>query len=303
MIEVANLLTGLLEWDLHNKRVLLRADLNVPLNTHGVIHDQRLQALVPTLNYIVSKGAKLVIATHIGRPVNQEPELSTRHLIPWFQQHAFPIEFAADLADAYTKSVQSTSTIVLVENLRFFKGEKTADPLFAQQLAQLGDYYVNDAFGLLHRADTSITLVPELFSEYRRSVGLLIEQECTMLNRLMTAHEKPYVVILGGGKVADKLPLLQALLPKVDTIILGPALVFTFLQALGKPVGASLVDVASIPLCKQILADAQRANVTVVFPVDYQVAHGSFNGPLSFADADRISPESVGVSIGPKQHS
>lgn len=294
-------LTSLLNTsDIKNKRVLLRADLNVPLDNGTITNDYRLQAIKPTLDLLLKKGAKVILLTHLGRPTKPDPLLSTKLLIPWFKADHYRIQYESDLNAAIDESHRDVTTILLLENMRFFSGEQKNDPLFAQQLAQLGDYYVNDAFGLLHRNDTSITLLPELFAPDHRTIGLLIEKELSMLNALLYKPKKPFVLILGGGKVSDKLPLLYALIDSVDTVLLCPAIVFSFLKADDKPVGKSLVDNHMLDACRQFLADAQARNIRVLFPLDYQVAQDTFNGPLSWVAQDAFPTQGVGISIGPK---
>ncbi len=285
---------------LTNQRVFLRVDLNVPIKNKKIVNDHRLRAIKPTIDLIQEKGGKIILATHIGRPHNHDPNLSTKILIPWFKQQDYKIEYESDFAIAYEKSFKTIDTILLLENMRFFPGEKKADQNFAQQLARLGDYYVNDAFALLHRNDTSITLVPKQFPPSKRTIGLLIEQELIMLNKLLNNPQKPFVLIIGGGKVSDKLPLLYNLLDKVNTILLCPAIVFTFLRALGKSVGKSLVDKSALELCQHLLHKAQKNNVNIMFPIDYQIAHDTFDGPLSIVEADTIPDNGIGISIGPK---
>lgn len=287
-------------FDLSGKRVFLRADLNVPLQNNTVAHDQRLRAVLPTIDLIQKKGGKVICATHLGRPKGHDPKLSAQSLANWFASKGYLVEFEDDLNKAHEKSLQNPETILLLENLRFFPGEKSGNKEFAQQLARLGDFYVNDAFGLLHRTDTSITLVPELFPPEKRTIGLLIEQELSMLNKLLDNPAKPFTLIIGGGKVHDKLPLLENMLDSVDTILLCPAIVFTFLKAMGKEVGISLVDDNALPLCKKLLDRAQQKKVKIVLPIDYQTATDSLDGPLSFVDADGIPKNGMGISIGPK---
>jgi len=297
-------LTSLLHTStLKNKRVFLRADLNIPIHDGVIKDDYRLQAIVPTIDLILQKGGKIILATHIGRPKNHEPALSTKHLIPWFKnhnyKHHYKIEYEPDLDAAHAKSYNDFDTILLLENMRFYPGEKKSDPLFAQQLAQLGDYYVNDAFALVHRHDTSITLVPELFAPDQRTIGLLIEKELRALQRLLENPAKPFTLILGGGKVADKLPLLYALIDQIDTVLLCPATVFTFLKTQNKPVGLSLVDTTKLDSCKQFILEAHQKKINVMMPIDYQIADKSFDGPLSLVSADRFPADGVGISIGP----
>ena len=191
---------------------------------------------------------------------------------------------------------------MLLENLRFFEGEQKHSKEFARELARLADFYVNDAFGLLHREDTSITLVPELFEKNKRTIGLLIEKELNALNKLINNTERPFLLILGGGKVEDKLILIKNLLNKVDEIQLLPAIVFTFLKAQGKEVGQSLVAPDLLDYAKSIEKDAVKKNVKLFFPQDYIIAKDSFNGELSILNCEDFKDfeNYFGISIGPK---
>lgn len=286
--------------NLDGLRVLVRADLNVPIEQGKITSEHRLQALLPTLTLIKEKGGHIILATHMGRPKEYDPSLSTEILVPWFEEQDFKVSFEPDLELAYKESKRPFGDILLLENLRFFPGEQTADPIFAHKLARMGDYYVNDAFGLVHRADTSITTVPELFDPHKRTIGLLIEQELNTMNTLLEHPAHPFVLILGGAKIKDKLPLIQAFLPVVDTILVCPAIVFTFLKAQGTEIGKSLVDDTLCEASKQIIEAARTQHVRVLFPVDYQIAQGTFDGEASFIDSTTIPHNCVGVSIGPK---
>ncbi|MFI5332860.1 MAG: phosphoglycerate kinase [Candidatus Babeliales bacterium] len=288
-------------FNLHNKRVFVRADLNVPIKQGIISNDYRLQAVLPTLNYIQKAGGKIILATHIGRPHGVDPALSTRILVPWFTQHGYSVHFQPDLDNAYSNSVKDPDTILLLENLRFFPGEQNADTSFAQKLASLGDYYVDDAFGALHRTDASITLTPTFFSPDKRTIGFLVERELQMLDRLLKP-EQPLSLILGGGKVADKIPIINALLPRIHALLLCPAISNTFVKALGNPMGKSLIDEAAIPLCKEIMDRAQELGVIVYVPVDYYAARDSFNGPLipDPIDAHAFPDDAIAINIGPK---
>lgn len=289
-------------WDITHKRLFLRADLNVPLKNGVILNDYRLQALLPTLNLIVEKKGKIILATHIGRPKGNDPLLSTQHLIPWFHKHGFEIDFEADFEKAAAKSYEMNGSILLLENLRFFPGEKSYIPTFARTLANLADFYINDAFGSLHRTDTSITQLPLLFPQDKRTIGLLIENELSHLNRLIENPAQPFVAVIGGGKVTDKLPLLESLLDRVQVLLLCPAMAFSFLKALGINVGKSLVDKTAFDQCKNILVKAQQKNVLLLLPVDCIVADGEFEGPLlphAFL-VDEFPQNGVGISIGPK---
>lgn len=286
--------------NLNGKTVFLRVDLNVPISNGIILDDHRLRAIKPTLSFLVKHNATIVLATHIGRPTDHEPDLSTHHLLPWFKQNGYTVIFASNLEQLPHLIHRHRGTIILLENLRFYPGERNHDPQFAQLLARNIDVYVNDAFALLHRTDTSITLLPHLFKPERRTIGFLIEKEILNLNRLIHKPAKPFTLVIGGGKIETKIPVLQALMPLIDNLLLCPAIVFSFLKALEKPVGKSLVDNASLGLCKTILEQARKDEVNVFFPLDYQIAQESFNGPLSYISAHEFPNDGVGISIGPE---
>ncbi len=286
---------------LDGARVFLRADLNVPLENGRIMSEHRLLAILPTIDLIKQKGGRIILATHIGRPEKSDhTNLSTQILVSWFENRGLQVSFEPDLTMAYDKSRQPFGDILLLENLRFFPGEQEKNQEFTQALARLADYYVNDAFALLHRDDASITDLPVLFGPNERTIGLLIEQELQSLNSLIEIPQHPFVLILGGAKIKDKLPLIKAFLPLVDTILLCPAIVFTFLKAQKKPVGNSLVDDTLLAASTQILEAARKQNVKVLFPLDYQIAQEKFDGPVSYIDSTNIPADTVGVSIGPK---
>jgi phosphoglycerate kinase len=288
-------------WNLEGKRVFVRADLNVPIHDGIITNDYRLRKVTQTLKLIIRHGGSIILASHLGRPRNTETQYSLQQLVPWFQQNGFTITFAKspEQAEPLTKSMAS-GTILLLENLRFFPGEKSNDAHFAQTLAHLADYYVDDAFATLHRIESSITLVPRYFDESKRTIGLLVEHELRMLNRLLISPIKPFVLIIGGCKIRDKIQLIEHLVPHVDAILLCPAIAFSFLKAIGISVGKSLVDLESTSLCRSILAHAQQHNCKVMLPLDLQVAEQSLDGSLSIVDIQKIPKTSVGISIGPK---
>lgn len=288
------------EWNLTNKRVLLRADLNVPIQHGHILDDMRLRALKPTLDLILEKGGHCILITHIGEPTQYDPELSTKHLMSWFKKNNYAIEFASTPAEISNNKTNAHPHITLLENLRFFPGEQQHDNTFAQELAQLGDYYVNDAFGTLHRTDTSITLVPLLFSPNARTIGLLVEKELRALDALRKHPHHPFVLILGGSKAATKIPLLESLSDTVNTVLLCPAISFTFAKALGKPVGKSLVDDTMLKTCRNIIEKSHQQNVEIVLPIDYQISHTNNTKQFEIVDADTMPDDGVGISIGPK---
>jgi phosphoglycerate kinase len=324
-------------WDLAGKRVLLRADLNIPLKNGIILDTYKLQALQPTIDLILKKGGKITLLTHIGRPEKPTPELSSRHLIAWFVQQGYDIKFAQNP----TQAAALSAPIILLENTRFFPGEcqqekdsytnlktslKTGTcrahqekerSAFARELAQLGDYYVNDAFGALHRTDSSITDLAYQFPPEKRTFGLLVERELHNLNKILHNPKKPFVLIVGGAKVSEKIPLINQLLPLIDTLILCPAIAFTFAYALGKKVGISLVDHDSVAMCKKIIDTAREKNIKIILPLDYLIAyqaslasknqdiieelnHGNYKNRLEIVNAESLPENGLGVSIGPK---
>lgn len=288
------------EFHVTNKRVLLRADLNIPLSNGSIANDFRLRALLPTLNYLHQQKAITFIATHLGRPQGKYNEtLSTKILIPWFQKHGYSIIFESDLQKT-TQANYSPGSIILLENMRFFPGEQNQDQQFAQQLAACAEYYVNDAFGTLHRHDTSVSLVAHYFPPDKKTIGFLIEKELRELDLLKNNPKQPFTLIIGGGKVDTKLSLIKGMLDSVTTILLCPAVVFTFLKAMGKNVGKSLVDIDSLNSAQEIIIAARKKNVQIFFPLDYQIAENSIHGTLRNIDADDFSEHSIGISIGPK---
>lgn len=292
--------SALRSWHCAHQRIFLRADLNVPIH-HGVIrNDQRLCAIQDTLDYLIDHQATVLLATHLGRPKDHEDELSTKHLMPWFEKKGYRIRWSSTFDDAAQMLASaSPGSIVLLENLRFFKGELDASAAFAQHLAQLASFYVNDAFGTLHRNDTSITLLPELFASKKRTIGFLVEKELALLDTFLQKPAHPVLLILGGDKIATKLPLIKNLLPITDHIMLCPAIVFTFLKALDRPVGKSLVDDEVMQTALATLHQAPQENCMIHFPLDYQIAHQTIDGPLSIIKADQFPQDGVGISIGP----
>lgn len=280
-------------WNLENKKVLLRVDYNIETQKTVTGYDFRLQQALPTIDLLLKKGARIILATHIDRPQRQEPELSTKQFLPWFADKGYSIDFSPDLVS----NLDSKKQLILLENLRFFPGEQAEDSRFAEQLAKMADFYVSDAFATMHRTDTSIVTVPLLFAPEKRSIGLLVEKELAFLNPIKTAQG--LVLIVGGAKIADKLPFINHFIGKAKSIILCPALSVTFSKALGERVGASLVDSALISACADSITRAKQSRTTLLLPIDYQVKNNRSN-TLSFIDAKEVSEQDFIVSFGPK---
>ena len=287
-----NIISPISTWNLTNKKVFLRADLNVPLNHGTILDDTRLREIQPTLDYLITHGATIILATHIGRPVGNDPAYATQQLVSWFTNKGYTI--------AYHPTLDSVpivpGKIFLIPNLRYYAEEKKSDAGFAKKLASLAHYFVQEAFGTLHRTDTSIALLPLQFKPQDRSLGFLVIKELAVIATLEKPVH-PFTIIMGGGKAADKIPVITNLISKIDHLLLCPALVFTFLKARGIAVGKSLVDDTVINVCKKIIDDYGHK---LVFPSDLLVAHGSIDGALSVKDLHDIHLNDIGISIGPK---
>jgi len=284
---------------LNQKKVLLRTDFNVPINNGKILSDFRLQATLPTLDFLLEKQAQILIVTHLGRPKDKEPALSTKQLLSWFKDHQYDIKFAPTIEDA-KKLFEQKKTLILLENIRFWPGEKKQDNELAKQLKSITDVYVMDAFGVAHRDDTSVTLLPKLYAPNCRTIGLLVQKELQELNKLLTKPKQPFTILLGGAKIKTKLPLIEHLLEKVDTIALLPALSFTFERALNKNVGRSLVDESLISQAKQIFEKAKKLNTKILLPIDYLVSNKGWTEADKYIEANKFNNKQAGFGIGPK---
>ncbi|MCX6496401.1 MAG: phosphoglycerate kinase [Rhodoluna sp.] len=297
--------------DLSSKRVIVRCDLNVPLDGSTITDDGRILASVPTLNYLLERGAKVIVISHLGRP--DGAPVAKYSLEPVANRLSevlsSPVSFCStttgDEALLAVEKLQSGEVLVL-ENLRFNAGEtakESAERLaFAQALAQLGDLFVSDGFGVVHRKQASVYELPGLLPSV---AGLLIEKELEVLTRLTKNPERPYVVVLGGSKVSDKLGVIDHLLPHVNQLLVGGGMVFTFLAALGHKVGASLLEVDQIETVKGYLARAKDLGVEVVLPSDIVVA-SKFGADAeveitksSEIEGSAFGASGLGLDIGP----
>ena len=270
-------------WDLANKNVFLRIDGNVPINDGKIINDFKLRALIPTLNFLKHAHAHVTIATHIGNPNNPASLHSTDIIQQWLNVHG------------YGKSH-------ILENLRLDPGELNHDQQFAQHLAKKMDFYINDAWGTLHRNDTSLTVLPQLFSPEKRSLGLLVEREINALAPLKNNPDQPYLLLLGGNKLRTKLPLLKDFIVqnKITTIALLPAIAYTFLKALNKNVGQSLIDLSLLNDAQEIIQLAYTNNIELILPVDFLYKDSQTSKELKLCSLDNFPDHGIGVTIGPK---
>ena len=283
--------------NMKNKRILLRADLNIPLNDGSIENDFRLKAILPTINQILSRGGKVILATHIGRPEVRSDDLSTAVLASWFSSHGYKIKFERNLNKAEQNSRKNFDEILLLENLRFFPGERTDCKFFAEKLAMLADIYINDAFALIHRPNASVTLLPRLFAPEQRSIGLLMEKEISALDRFAINPKHPVTMILGGAKVKDKLPFIESFLNKADSILICPPLSFTFLHAEGKEVGTSLINKHVAKKALDILNKSKSRKAKLILPCDYTARNNS-NEPILTVNPENFTTDMMGINIG-----
>jgi phosphoglycerate kinase len=291
--------SALPSWNIKGKRIILRADLNVPMHNGMIQNDAKLKELLPTLDYLIRHESIITLVTHIGRPTGYDPLLSTMHLCPWFTQKQYSVLFAATVADAVLKSHHADpGTVIMLENIRFFPGETDHDMNFAHALKTLGEFYVHDGFACMHTHDTSNTLLPSLFLLNHKTIGFGVEKEMRILDALLHTLRKPFVVILGGSKLKTKINYIREFIAVADTIIICPALAFTFLKAQGIQVGESLTDDALLDEALTILSDAKNNNVPVVLPCDVQIEEGKSDYRIVSVDA--IPDTARGISIGKK---
>ncbi|MBV8128771.1 MAG: phosphoglycerate kinase [Planctomycetaceae bacterium] len=292
--------------DVRGKKVLVRVDFNVPQTKSGdVADDRRIRAALPTLNDVLSRGGSLILVSHLGRPSGDPAADAPFRMDP----------VAARLAELIGRSVKKTDDtvgpqaqaacanlapgeIVVLENVRFNKGEKKGDPAFAKQMAALADAYVNDAFGTCHRDEASMVAVPEQFPAARRAIGFLVEKELQILDTLLSHPKSPYLAVMGGAKVSDKILVIESLLLKVDKLLIGGAMTYTFLKAQGHSVGQSKVEADKLDVARHVL---QLAGAKLVLPVDHLVASQPEAGAATKVVEGPTIPDGwFGMDIGPQ---
>jgi 3-phosphoglycerate kinase len=291
--------------DVRGKRVLVREDLNVPLDkaTNEITDDRRIQAAVPTVKYLAEQGARVIIVSHLGRP--KDGPTDKLRLAPVGKRLSellgLPVKCVSDSIGPEVEAAAlalKDGEILLLENVRFYKEEEKNDPEFAKKLARLAEIFVNDAFGTAHRAHASTEGVAHTLPAVS---GFLLQKELDVLGGALSDPKRPFVAILGGAKVADKIGVIKNLLTKVDSLVIGGGMAFTFLKAQGKEIGKSLLDAEGLDLAKQMLADAQSRGVALELPVDVVVADAFSNDAnRKVVSADDIPADWQGLDIGPK---
>jgi phosphoglycerate kinase len=299
-------LRSIKDLDLAGKRVFVRVDFNVPIKNGTIGDDTRIRSSLPTIKYALERGATVILASHLGRPKGKpNPEYSLRPVAARLAELlGLKVEFAEDsIGDAARTAIDTASRgdkVVLLENLRFHAEEEKNDPGFAKALAGLADVYVNDAFGSAHRAHASTEGIVHQMKE--TAAGLLMAAEVAYLGKILEHPDRPFVAVLGGAKVSDKLEVIQNLVPRVDALLIGGAMAYTFFKAQGVPVGRSLVEPDLLDAAKDVVRQAQARKLRFELPVDHVVAPKLEAGaPSETLDVgDPAIGERMGLDIGPK---
>ena len=293
--------------DVRGKKVLLRCDFNVPTKDGKITSDKRIVAALPTIQYLLDQNCAVILCSHMGKPKGEwKPELSLKVVADRLSELlGKPVKMAKDVIGEDAKRLAAElkpGEVMLLENLRYHNEETKNDPAFAKELASMADIYVSDAFGTVHRAHASTAGV----AAYLPAVcGFLIEKELSVMGKALANPDRPFVAILGGAKVSDKLNVINNLLDKVDTLIIGGGMAFTFLAAKGYCVGTSLLDNEKIDYCKEMMAKAEQKGVKLLLPIDTIIAK-SFPNPIdaeievSTVDSDKIPADMEGLDIGEK---
>jgi len=287
------------------KRVLCRCDFNVPMKNGVITSDKRIVAALPTVQYLVKNGAKVILCSHMGKPKGEwKPELSLKPVAARLSELlGQEVIMAADVVgeDAKAKAAAlENGQVMLLENTRYMKGETKNDPELSKEMASLAEIFVNDAFGAAHRAHASTAGVAE---HLPAACGYLIEKEIGVMGKALSDPERPFVAILGGAKVSDKLNVIKNLLEKVDTLIIGGGMAYTFLAAKGYNIGTSLLDAEKIDYCKEMMAKAEEKGVQLLLPIDTVVA-ASFPNPIDgpievkTVPSNEIPGDMMGLDIG-----
>lgn len=269
------------DYNLEGKKVLVRVDFNVPLDDNlKVIDDSRIEGAKPTIDYIIAHGGTVILMSHLGRPKNKEDKFSLKHIVPAVEKVVGKeVKFVADsIGPEVEKAVAELKKgdILLLENVRYYKEEEAGDKDFAKSLADLGDFYVNDAFGTAHRAHASTAIIADYFPN-DKAFGLLLEKEIGSIEKVLKDSKKPVTAVLGGSKVSSKITVIENILDKIDHMIVGGGMTFTFIKALGGNIGNSLCEDDKLDLALEILAAAKKKNVQVHLPVDVVIADSFSN--------------------------
>jgi phosphoglycerate kinase len=285
------------------KRVFLRVDFNVPLEGSKITDDSRIREALPTIKHVLERGGRLVCASHLGRPKKgPDPKYSLEpcavRLAELLEQEVtLPEDCIGDAAKKVVFDLRG-GQVCLLENLRFHPEEEKDDETFSRQLSELADVYVDDAFGSVHRAHASVHGLAKLYRD--RGCGFLLEKEIASLGKVVTSPDKPYVAVLGGAKVSDKIAVVESLLERVSVLVIGGAMANTFLAALGRNMQASLVETEKLPLARSILDKARERGAEVLLPVDVVVAEGTGAAKGTVVGVGAVPAGQMALDIGPK---
>src|SRR6478609_10717239 len=292
-------------FDFNNKKAIIRVDFNVPLDENFNVTDtNRIEAAKPTIDAILAQGGSVILMSHLGRPKGVEEKYSLKHILAKTSEIlGVPVQFATNCvgpeAQEAAKNLQP-GQVLLLENLRFHDEEEAGDVAFAKELASLGDIYVNDAFGTAHRAHASTTIIAQFFPE-NKCFGTLLAKEIESLNKVLKNSEKPVTAVLGGSKVSSKITVIENILDKVDHMIIGGGMTYTFVKALGGKVGESICELDKLDLALEILRLAKEKNVQIHIPVDVVAADDFSNtANTQIVDVKEIPDGWQGLDAGPK---
>ena len=288
------------ELDLHDKTVFLRVDFNVPIDQGKITETHRIESALPTIRLILERARKIIVASHLGRPDGKVVAKFSLAPVRDYLERSLgqPVIMAPDCigADVERLARESSHRILLLENLRFHREEEKNDPAFSRRLAALADVYVDDAFGAAHRAHASIAGMAEFFTQ--KGAGLLLQKELDYLSRVLSKPESPFVTILGGAKVSDKIGVIRNLLPKVNTLLIGGGMAYTFLKAKGVDIGRSLIESDKIALAEALMKEAAERGVSLLLPLDHVTGDADKRSPV--VGTTQIPPDRMGLDIGPK---
>lgn len=294
------------DYNFKGKKALIRVDFNVPLDAQfNITDDTRIRAAIPTINKILADGGAVILMSHLGRPKDGfEEKFSLKHIVDHLSKLLNkPVLFAADCIGPETKSIAKglkAGEVLLLENLRFYKQETAGTESFAQELASLGDVFVNDAFGTAHRAHASTTIIAKYFPN-DKVFGYVMANELASINKVLNKSEKPFTAIMGGAKVSGKILIIDKLLDKIDNLIIGGGMAYTFIKAQGGKVGNSLVEEDKLDIALKIIKDAKLKGVNIYIPVD-TIATTAFSNDAGKQTVDiKMIPDGfMGLDIGPE---
>ena len=293
------------DFNFNNKKALIRVDFNVPLNESFHVTDAtRIEAAKPTIDKILADGGSVILMSHLGRPKGVQAEFSLQHIVAKVSEIlGVSVQFASNCIGEEIENAASNlkpGEVLLLENLRFYAEEEAGDVEFSKKLAKLGDIYVNDAFGTAHRAHASTTIIAQFFPEHK-CFGALLAKEIESLNKVLKNSEKPVTAVLGGSKVSSKITVIENILDKVDHLIIGGGMTFTFVKALGGKIGNSLCEDDKMELALDILRLAKEKNVQIHLPVDVVAANAFSNeAETQIIDINNIPDGWQGLDAGPK---